>query len=55
MRLHPTYAHEMLSGIGFLAPALGGLDLRMGIRIPLRDIYYDWERFRVLASLGWEY
>ncbi len=22
MRLHPTYAHEMLSGIGFLAPAL---------------------------------
>ncbi len=22
MRLHPTYAHEMLSGIGFLSPAL---------------------------------
>ena len=22
MRLHPTYAHDMLSGIGFLRPAL---------------------------------
>jgi hypothetical protein len=37
------------------AKALQGLDLRLGIRVPLRDIYYDWERYRFIVSLGWEY
>jgi hypothetical protein len=42
-------------GTWFRAKALQGWDLRVGIRIPLRDIYYDYERYRLIISAGWEY
>jgi len=42
-------------GTWFRAKALKGWDLRLGIRVPLRDIYYDYERTRLLLSFGWEY
>jgi hypothetical protein len=42
-------------GTWFKARALQGWDARVGIRVPLRTIYYDWERWRLILSLGWEY
>jgi hypothetical protein len=42
-------------GTWFRAKALQGLDLRLGIRIPLRNIYYDYERTRLIIALGWDY
>jgi hypothetical protein len=42
-------------GTWFRARAIQGWDARLGIRIPLRDIYYDYERWRLMLSLGWEY
>jgi hypothetical protein len=42
-------------GTWFRAKALKGWDLRLGVRIPLRDIYYDYERYRLIISTGWEY
>jgi hypothetical protein len=42
-------------GAWFKARAIQGWDARLGIRVPLRDIYYDYERWRLMLSLGWEY
>jgi hypothetical protein len=42
-------------GTWFRARALKGWDLRLGIRVPLRDINYDFERYRVIIATGWEY
>lgn len=42
-------------GAWLRAKALKGLDLRLGIRLPLRDIYYLYERYRLIISAGWEY
>jgi hypothetical protein len=42
-------------GTWLRAKALQGLDLRLGIRIPVRDFYYDYARCRLIIALGWEY
>jgi len=42
-------------GTWFHVEALQGWDLRLGVRFPLRDIYYDYERLRLILALGWEY
>jgi hypothetical protein len=42
-------------GTWFRAKALQGWDLRLGYRIPLRDVNYDYERARLMLSFGWEY
>jgi hypothetical protein len=49
------FSADLDYGTWLRAKALRGWDLRLGIRVPLRDIYYDYERYRVIVSLGWEY
>ncbi len=58
-RFDPTVFLSLDLDYGAWVPveALHGLDLRMGLRLPLRDVFYmaSATTSRVMLSLGYEY